>query len=275
MVAGTGLGDRRLVVNGVSLHVVGGGSGPDVLLLHGFPDSNALWRHVLPLLVTAGFRVIAPDLRGFGDSDAPAGRSAYRIGSLVADVVGLLDVLGVGRARLVGHDWGAVIGWQACLAHPERFDRFAALSVGHPAAYAGAPIEQKLRAYYILLFQLVGFSEWLVRAGNFKALSLLSGYPAEAPRWRADLSRPGRLTAALNYYRANFKLLFCRERRPVHLPVMGVWSSRDVALCEAQMTDSRGFVDGPWRYERLDGVGHWIPLEAPERLVPLLIDFLR
>jgi pimeloyl-ACP methyl ester carboxylesterase len=263
---------RELEVNGVRLHVVIEGTGPDVLLLHGFPDSHVLWRHVLPRLVAAGYRVIAPDLRGFGESEAPAGRAAYRIPALVGDVIGLLDALGIGTARLVGHDWGAVIGWQACLAYPERFVRFAAISVGHPTAYATAPLEQKRKAYYILLFQLVGVAEWLLRLGHWRALS--AAYPAEAPNWITALSRPGRLTAALNYYRANIGRLLRRDRRRVRLPVMGVWSSRDAALCEAQMTESRHYVDGPWRYERLDGVGHWIPLEAPERLISLLLDFL-
>jgi pimeloyl-ACP methyl ester carboxylesterase len=275
MVEPTTSAGRELEVNGLRLHVVIEGSGPDVLLLHGFPDSHALWRHVMPRLVAAGYRVIAPDLRGFGESEAPLERSAYRLPTLVADVIGLLDALGIGRARLVGHDWGAVLGWQACLAHPERFDRFAALSVGHPTAYATAPLEQKLKGYYVLVFQLVGFAEWLLRLRHWKSLSLLTGYPAEAPRWIAALSRPGRLTAALNYYRANIGLLLQRDRRRVALSVMGVWSSGDVALCEAQMTQSRLYVDGPWRYERLDGVGHWIPLEAPEQLTPLLLDFLR
>jgi pimeloyl-ACP methyl ester carboxylesterase len=273
MTGPTPFASRELEVNGVRLHVVIEGAGPDVLLLHGFPDSHALWRHTIPPLVAAGYRVIAPDLRGFGESEAPKGRAAYALPTLVADVIGLLDALGITTARLVGHDWGAVIGWQACLAHPQRFDRFAALSVGHPNAYATAGLEQKRRGYYVLVFQLVGVAEWLLRLGHWRALS--AAYPAEAPNWIAALSRPGRLTAALNYYRANLWLLLRRDRRRVPLPVMGVWSSRDAALCESQMTASRDYVDGPWRYERLDGVRHWIPLEAPGRITPLLLDFLR
>ena len=265
---------RQIQVHGVRLNVVVTGSGPPVVLLHGFPDSHALWRQVTPPLVAAGFKVIAPDLRGFGASEAPAATQAYELPVLAADVVGLLDALGIAKARLVGHDWGALVGWHACLDHAERFERFAAISVGHPTAYATAPLVQKLKSYYAFLFQIPRLSDWLVRAGGWKSLSVLTGYPDEAGNWIRDLSRPGRLTAALNYYRANLRRILRRDPRHVPLPVMGVWSSGDVALCEAQMTASRRFVDGPWRYERIDGVSHWIPLQAPERLAALLLDFL-
>lgn len=264
---------RELEVNGVRLHVVIEGSGPDVVLLHGFPDSHALWRHVIRPLAAAGYRVVAPDLRGYGASEAPAHRSSYRLRTLVADVVGLLDGLGIGTASLVGHDWGAVIGWQVCLSHPNRIARFAALSVGHPNAYATAGLEQRRRGYYVFVFQLAGVAEWLLRRRGWKALA--RACPGEAPNWIAALSRPGRLTAALNYYRANIWRLMRRDLRHVPMPVMGVWSSRDAALSETQMTRSADYVDGAWRYERLDNVRHWIPLEAPERLMPLLLDFLR
>jgi pimeloyl-ACP methyl ester carboxylesterase len=128
---------HRYTVNGIEMHVVTAGSGPDVLLLHGFPDSHELWRHQIPALVAAGFRVIAPDLRGFGLTEIPKGGvAAYRVENLVADVVALLDVLGVEKVRLVAHDWGAVIGWLTAIKHPDRIDRYVAISVGHPTAYA-------------------------------------------------------------------------------------------------------------------------------------------
>jgi pimeloyl-ACP methyl ester carboxylesterase len=195
--------------------------------------------------------------------------------NLVADVIGLLDALKIDKVRLVGHDWGAALGWQACIAHPERFDRFVAVSVGHPTAYAKAPLEQKLKGYYILVFQLVGVAERLLRAGNWKLLRVATRHCAEIPEWIRHLSRRGRLTAALNYYRANFGLLLTRDPAPVRVPVLGIWSSADVALCEAQMTASQAYVEAPWRYERIDGTGHWIPLEAPARLNALLLDYFR
>ena len=162
-------------VNGIEMHVVIAGSGPDVLLLHGFPDSHKLWRYQIPALVEAGFRVIVPDLRGFGLTDIPKGGvRAYRMDQLVADVVSLLDALGVAKARLVGHDWGAAIGWHAAIAHPDRIDRYVAISVGHPTSFRKGGFEQKLRSWYMLMFQLRGFAEWLMSVNNFALFGRLA-----------------------------------------------------------------------------------------------------
>ena len=267
---------RSYAVNGIKMHVVVTGSGPDVLLLHGFPDSHELWRHQIPALVGAGFRVIAPDLRGFGLTEIPKGGvAAYRADQLVADVVSLLDVLGVTTVRLVAHDWGAVIGWLFAIKHPERIDRYVAISVGHPTSYARGGFKQKLMGWYILMFQLRGLAEWLFSFNDFALFKRLSGFPQELPNWRADLGRPGRLTAAMSYYRANAALILPFDRGNVSVPVTGIWSSEDVALAERQMVNSAQFCKAGWRYERIDGVGHWLPLEAPERLNPLLLEYLR
>jgi len=140
--------------NGVDLRVVAAGEGPDVLLVHGFPDDHSVWRHQIPALVAAGYRVIAPDTRGCGDSAAPLGRRHYTLDLLVGDLLALLDALGIEKVRLVGHDWGAIIAWQLAIRHPERVDRYLALSVGHPTAYARGPLEQKLKGWYVLFFLL-------------------------------------------------------------------------------------------------------------------------
>ncbi len=265
---------RRIDVNGLRMTVAVAGDGPDVLLVHGFPDTHRVWRHVIPALVAAGYRVIAPDTRGCGDTDMPAGVAAYRIDALVADLAGLLDALRVPKVRLVGHDWGAVEAWHLALAHPDRVDRLAALSVGHPAAYARGGLAQKLKGYYIVLMQARGLAERLVSRSDWRALGLVTRYPEEMPEWRAALSRPGRLTAGLNYYRANAGLLVPRRYSPVNVPVLGVWSSGDRFLTEQQMISSRSYVTGPWRYERIEDANHWIPLTAPDRLNPLLVEFL-
>lgn len=267
--------DCRYSVNGIEMHVLIAGSGPDVLLLHGFPDSHKLWRYQVPALVAAGFRVIAPDLRGYGLTEIPKGGvTAYRMDQLVADVVSLLDVLGVAKVRLVGHDWGAGIGWQAAILHPERIDRYVAISVGHPTSFKRGGFKQKLSSWYMLMFQLRGFAEWLISVNDFELFGRLSGFPQEVPNWRADLGRPGRLTAALNYYRANTALMLFDSGNTT-VPVMGIWSAGDTALTERQMVNSAQFCKGDWRYERIDGVGHWVPLEAPDRLNAFLVDYLR
>jgi len=266
---------QRLCVNGIELAVWIAGEGEPVLLLHGFPDTHLVWRRQFGALAAAGYRVIAPDLRGCGQSEAPADVAAYRIAELVADVGGILDALGIARVKLVAHDWGAVIGWHFCIRHPERVERYAALSVGHPSAYARGGLLQKLRGYYILLFQLRGFAEFLLRAGNWRLFRTFTSFPGEFPHWRAALERPGRLTAAIDYYRANMRLMFRAGWPAVRVPVMGVWSSGDVALVERQMRESGRFVAAPWRYERIEGANHWLQLDAAERLNPLLLDFLR
>jgi len=265
---------RTVEVNGIRLNVVDLGAGPALVLLHGFPDSHALWRDVIPGLLQSGCRVIAPDLRGFGDSDAPRGRRSYGIDLIVADVVALLDELGIERSHLVGHDWGSAIGWVLAGRHPERFETFTAISVGHPRAYARAGWEQKRKGWYTLFFQLPWLPERLISANGFRPFRRwLRGYP-ETDRWISDLRRPGRLTAALNWYRANILPMAFRRFERCRVPVMGLWSTRDVALAESQMTGSAEYVDGPWRYERFEDLSHWIPLEAPERLSRLLLEFV-
>lgn len=266
---------RRMMVNGISMNIVIEGEGPDVLLVHGFPDDHMVWRQQIPALVQAGYRVIAPDMRGCGESEMAPARRDYHIDFLVGDLVALLDALGIEQVRLVGHDWGAVICWQLCIRHPERVSRYAALSVGHPTAYARAPLEQKLKGYYILLLQFRGVAEALLRFRNWAVFRRLTQYSAECPHWIAKLARPGRLRAAINYYRANLQLILPRLLPSVPMPVMGVYSTGDLFLCRAQMVDTQRFVDGPWRYECIDGVGHWMQLEAPERVNPLLLDFLK
>lgn len=267
---------RRLQVNGISMSVVVAGSGPDVLLLHGFPDTHAVWRKQIPALVEAGYRVIAPDLRGCGETEAPRGVASYRLDHLVGDVVALLDTLGIDKVRLVAHDWGAVIGWQVVLLHPQRIDRYVALSVGHPAAYASGGLMQKIRGYYVVFFQLRGLAEFMLRLGDWAMFRLVTGYPAEMPHWRTALQRPGRLTAGINYYRANLaKLLLPRRWGDATVPVVGIWSSGDRFLVEQQMTAAAQYCKAGWRYIRVEQANHWLQLDAPETINPLLLDALR
>lgn len=286
--------ELRADVGEVTLAVTDAGpsDGPPVLLLHGFPDSRDLWRHQVDELAAAGHRVLAPDLRGYGGSDRPGDVADYAVPHLLADVVGLLDHLGLSRVAVVGHDWGAVLAWALALSHPERVERLAAVSVGHPGARGAAGPEQQLRGTYILAFLVPGLAERLLPTAGWWWLRRAWGGadPRSNPdlaRQIEDMSRPGALTAALSWYRANIPLPAVRlrrrrragaaprlPRRQVTCPVMGVWSSGDPVLTERQVTGSRRFVAGPWRYERIEGAGHWVPVEAPEALGRLLVDFL-
>jgi len=266
---------RTIQVNGTSLSVFIQGEGPDVLLVHGFPDCHTSWRHQIPALVAAGYRVIAPDTRGCGESAISPAVSDYHVSNLVADLVAMLDVLAIEKVRLVGHDWGAAICWQLVLAHPERVDRYVALSVGHPTAYARGGLLQKLKGYYILFLQLRGISEFLLTRWNWLGFRLMTRYPPEMDHWRATLGRPGRLTAALNYYRANLDLPFSRNNPPATVPVLGIWSSKDIALAERQMLETEKYVQAPFQYRRIDDAGHWLQLDAPDEVNPILLEYLR
>ena len=246
---------------------------PAVLLLHGFPDSAAMWRAQIAFLHDLGYRVLAPDTRGCGHSDIAPRRRDYRAETVIADHVALLDHLGIARADVVGHDWGAIFAWLLAGHHPERVSRLVTLSVGHPEAYAAGGWEQKRAGWYIGLFLLAGIAERaLLGRGRFRIERTMPQHP-EPAELRNRMAAPGRLTAALRVYRANAVGMLTRGHPRVQAPTLGVWSRNDPFLTERQMRDSRRFVDGEWRYERLPG-GHWIPLEEPARLNALLADFL-
>jgi pimeloyl-ACP methyl ester carboxylesterase len=265
---------RAIEVNGTVLNVVIQGQGPDVLLVHGFPDCHRVWRHQIPALVAAGYRVIAPDTRGCGDSEISSRVSDYQRNNLVEDLIGVLDVLGIDKVRLVGHDWGAAICWQLVLNYPQRVDRYVALSVGHPSAYARAGLLQKLKGYYILALQLRGIAEFMLTCCNWLVFRMMVRYPPEFDNWRATLGRPGRLTAALNYYRANLDVVFARNNAQAKVPVLGIWSSNDIALVEKQMVETAAYVDAPFRYQRIDGASHWLQLDQPIKINSLLLGYL-
>jgi len=263
-----------LNVNGIRIHTTTTGQGPAVLLLHGFPDTHIVWRKQVPVLAAAGFRVLAPDLRGYGRSDAPGGVFDYTMDKLRGDVLGLLDALHIDKVFLVGHDWGATIGWQVATLAPERLHRFVALSTGHPHAIARAGILQHVRMTYILGFIMPGIAEHTLRAGDWFIMRQFTDEPGQADHWKRDLSPPGRLTAALNYYRANLGLALPRGHRQVKVPVMGLWSDRDPGLGEKQMRDSAHYVDGEFRFERIHGADHWLQLTAADEVNRLLLQFL-
>ena len=265
---------RTLRINGLDMHVLLAGTGEALLLLHGFPDSSQLWRKMIPGLVAAGFRVIAPDQRGFGSTTAPSEAADYSIARIAADAIALLDALGIERAALMAHDWGSIIGWRLAADHPDRFSRFVALAVGHPNALAAVGIRQMLKSWYVLLFQLRRIAEVIVRAGDFFVLRWITRHEPEVAIWRRDLSRPGRLTAGMNWYRANFTALTKADFPSARIPTLGIIGSADVALTETQMANSGRFVDASFDWHLIDGAGHWLPLHAAVEVERRAIAFL-
>jgi pimeloyl-ACP methyl ester carboxylesterase len=269
---------RRVPGDGIELAVWEEGDGPAVLLLHGFPDTHRLWRHQAVALMRSGLRTIAPDLRGRGESGRPSAVEDYDIRHSVADMTSVLDALGVERAHVVGHDWGAVVAWLLAALHPERVDHLVVMSVGHPATAQRRTLEQREKAWYTLLFQFEDVAERLLVRDGWQLFREWLRDEGDVEDYIADLSRDGALTAGLRWYRANLAPRLQLESPPplpaIRAPTLGIWSSGDHYLTEDRMTASAACVSAPWRYERLDGVGHWMQLDAPDRVTQLLLDFL-
>jgi pimeloyl-ACP methyl ester carboxylesterase len=264
----------RVDVNGVGIEYQVTGQGHPVVLLHGFPDSGRLWRHQVPALAEAGFQVIVPDLRGYGLSDKPGEVEAYSLALIAGDVMAILAAEGIGRAHIVGHDWGAALAWAIASFAPDSVDHLAVLSVGHPSTLRRT-LEQRQKSWYMLLFQFQGVAERWLTDDNWA--NLRAGHP-DGDQVVADMEANGSLVPGLNWYRANVGPETWVgppvQLPPVLAPTMGIWSTGDFALTEVQMTDSAKNMAGPWRYERLDGPGHWMQLEAPDQVNNLLLDFL-
>jgi pimeloyl-ACP methyl ester carboxylesterase len=265
---------QMLEVNGIRMHVTTTGQGPAVLLLHGFPDTHLVWRKQIPVLAGAGYRVIAPDLRGYGRTEMPGGIADYTLDKLRGDVIGLLDALHLDKVFLVGHDWGSMIGWQVAALAPERVFRFVTLTTGHPSALVHSGVLQHLRMTYVLGFIMPVLAEQTLRAADWFMMRQFTDEPGQADHWKRDLAPPGRLTAALNYYRANLNMALPHTYPRIKMPVMGLWGDRDPALGEKQMRDSAHYVDGEFRFERVHGADHWMQLTAHEKVNALLLEFL-
>jgi pimeloyl-ACP methyl ester carboxylesterase len=266
----------RVEADGAGIEYEVTGQGRPVILLHGFPDSGRLWRNQVPALADAGFRVIVPDLRGYGRSDKPQAVDSYSLPALAGDVMAVLADAGAPRAHIVGHDWGAALAWVLASLVPDRVDHLAVLSVGHPSTFRRT-LEQHEKSWYMLLFQFAGVAEKWLSDDNWANFRSWARHP-DGEAVIAELEAAGSLTPGLSWYRANLppeSWVAPPVALPaIQAPTMGIWSSGDIALTEVQMTDSAQSVAGPWRYERLDGPGHWMQLEAPGAVNELLLDFL-
>ena len=255
------------------------GSGPPVVLLHGFPQDSSSWDAVVPFLHTAGLRTLRPDQRGYAASARPRSTSDYRVVHLVADVVSLLDAAGLERAHVVGHDWGGAVAWALACTQPDRVETLTVLSTPHPAAFLRSVLTstQGLHSAYIVPFQPPGLVEWLLggrgNEGRVRALLQQLGAPPAAVetavRLMADRER---LRAMLQWYRALPRSVDSAARRHCTVPTTYVWSTKDAALGRAAAERTERYVDGPYLFEVLEGLGHWLPEEAPERVAGLIRD---
>ena len=264
---------KMIPVRGMTFPVVDYGRGPAVLLLHGFPDDRLLWRYQVEPLAKAGFRVVAPDLRGFGDAPRPQDPKDYGLAIVSEDVLGILDALNIRQVQLVAHDWGAAVGWRLAAEHPDRVTRYAALSVGAPGG--PMPIEQREKSWYMAFFRQTGTAEAQLMDNNWQLFREWTRNVKETDRWIANLSRPGALTAALNWYRAANAPPAAGAAPPqVTMPVLGIWSDGDAYLTEIRMKTSGERIKGPFKYERISNASHWLMLDQPDALNKLLLSFL-
>jgi pimeloyl-ACP methyl ester carboxylesterase len=245
-----------------------------VLLLHGFPETSFEWRKQLPVLAAAGYRAVAPDQRGYASGARPENVDAYQIDELVSDAIGFVDALGVGRFHLVGHDWGGAVAWYLAARHGDRVRTLTVVSTPHPAAlgHSIAHGEQREKSAYMLRFRDPSAEAMFLDndAARLRALYEGSGLhdATAAAEYVRVLTEPGALTGGLNWYRAND---FRADMGPVTVPTMYVWSTDDVALGREAAEATAAHVDGPYRFEVIEGVSHWVPEEAADRLNELLL----
>jgi pimeloyl-ACP methyl ester carboxylesterase len=258
----------------------GPADGETIVLLHGFPESSASWSAVTPRLVDAGFRVLAPDQRGYSPGARPLSRRSYRLDTLAEDVIALLDAAGVERAHVVGHDWGGSVAWALGMWHPERLASLTTLSTPHPAAFKRAmrTSSQLLRSWYMIAWQVPAVPEWLVAPSTPRGQQRLSrglersGLPADRARFYAErLAAPGALTGGLNWYRG---IVFTRSGKPpraVSVPTLYIYGPEDPFLGKLAVDLTQPWVTGFYQLEILPGAGHWLPECNPEPVAALIL----
>jgi len=277
----------RKMINGVSLHMVEAGEAgrPLILLLHGFPEFWWAWRKQITPLAEAGFHVVVLDMRGYNESAAPHGVAAYKLDILAADVVALADAFGAERFHLVGHDWGAVIGWWVAARHAERLDRIVLMNGPHPDVWRRQVLRhptQALRSTYVAFFQLPWLPEAMLGGFNFRGPRIMlqaSGHqdtfePGALDRYAEAWAHPGSLTAMLNYYRA------LRERPVNGTPAriaprtLILWAEDDSFL-ERHLAEAGLALCDNGALEMVEGASHWLHLEQPDRINRRIIGFLQ
>jgi pimeloyl-ACP methyl ester carboxylesterase len=276
---------RIIEANGLRFAIDEAGAGPDVALcLHGFPESRKSWRHQLPALAAQGWRAVAPDLRGYGDSSRPGAKADYHIDRLVEDVAAMFDVLAAetavagrpaGRKLLVAHDWGALIAWVVAMRRAVAIDALVVMNVPHPTVFRDVlktSWAQKKKSWYVAFFQLPKLPEAMLGrdgaagiAGAFlgSAVNKANFPPEIIAHYRENALQPGALTAMINYYRANFPGVLDEPGAVIEVPVLMIWGERDLAL-DIALTEGYGPLVRDFTLVRLPDASHWVQQDAPD-----------
>jgi epoxide hydrolase 4 len=284
--------EKLTLPNGLRMRVARAGGGPLVVMLHGFPECWYSWRHQLRAL-SASYECVAPDMRGYGETDAPTGVENYRIEALVGDVTGLIEALGHRRAIVVGHDWGGAVAWATAMMRPDAVARLCVLNCPHPARFRSqlrSNPRQMLRSWYILFFQIPRLPDALLRARDAAMVARMIRSTAvhkeaftddDLANFRDALKSGYSATAALNYYRALSRRDFLGKgssghwlARRIKAPTLLIWGEQDVALGVELTHGMERLFDGPFEIKYIPDSGHWVQQEKPELVNQYLAEFM-
>jgi pimeloyl-ACP methyl ester carboxylesterase len=270
----------RIPANGMEFRArVGGFRHPDpkgdLLLLHGFPETSIMYEPLIQAASQAGYRVVAPDQRGYSPGARPAGRAAYAGNLLMADALAIADAVGFARFHLVGHDWGAGIGWQLAIDSADRLKSYTALSIPHIASFGAAIAddpEQQDRSSYMAFFWLPWLPEQTFAVNDLAALrALYVDHPEpEQEEYLAVFSEPGAMTGALNWYRASADGGGIGASGNVTTPILFIWGNQDPAVGRTAVEGQGRYIDGPLEEIEVD-TGHWLMATAPADVVPAVL----
>lgn len=280
--------DEFIVANGIRMHYVTEGEGEPLLLLHGFPQFWYAWRHQIPVL-SKHFKLIVPDLRGYGQTDRPPHIADYNIDLLGKDIVSLIQALGYKKAHIVGHDWGGAIAWHLALEHPDVIHKLIILNCPHPRIFSKAlrsNFSQMRKSWYIAFFQLPYIPELLFKLFGRKmvkdamrgsAIKKEAFTDEDINIYYNELMKPGAFSAALNYYRAAMRTIVCSKpssTKMISTPTLVIWAENDIALGKELSYGMERLFSGPFMLSYVPHCSHWVNEEQPEKVNELIISFL-
>jgi len=294
---------RDIITNGIRMHyVIQGPQGeeskeyneynesrrPLIVLLHGFPEFWYSWRYQIPWLAELGYTVVAPDLRGYNETDKP--HTGYSVSTLLRDIEGLVKGLGYAKAVIVGHDWGGALAWAFAMRYPQITERLIVLNAPHPWAFQRElkTVKQLKKSWYIFFFQLPWLPEAILSYNHAEVIGRMiyrvavqkAAFPPEVlDLYRAAMSKPGAMTAALNYYRETFRRgsYLARgegQQTIIHAPTLLIWGEQDAALDIALTQGLEQWVPNI-QVRRIPNSGHWVQQERPGAVNDFMQEFLR
>jgi pimeloyl-ACP methyl ester carboxylesterase len=276
-------------VNGIRMHYVTMGNGSLIILLHGFPEFWYSWRYQIPTL-SDQFKVVAPDMRGYGETEKPVKIDSYKIEKIVKDIVELVCKLGYEKAIIAGHDWGGIIAWCIAMMAPDVVEKLIIMNAPHPGVYSKhmlKNIKQMLRSWYVFFFLIKGIPELILSVNNYKILksSLLKSSVRKKVFTEKDIAayvsswKSGGVSGGINYYRANLNLRYWSNPNSVSfpkikVPVLQIWAEDDIFLGKELTKNTQEFIDAPYRLHLIPNCGHWLQQEASDELNGVMIKFL-